>query len=42
MSETFEPFYTRSYSRDKTKKAVGLGYILQRRDWKVLGIPIVE
>jgi len=39
IPKLFEPFYTRSYSRDKTKSGTGLGLYIVRRSLERLDIP---
>lgn len=39
VAKLFEPFYTRSYSRDKTESGTGLGLYIVKRDLERLGIP---
>lgn len=38
IQKLFEPFYTRSYSRDKTKSGTGLGLYIVKRSLERLGI----
>jgi len=38
LPKLFEPFYTRSYSRDKTKSGTGLGLFIVKRNLERLGI----
>lgn len=39
LTKLFEPFYTRSYSRDKTKSGTGLGLYIVRTSLEKLGVP---
>lgn len=39
LAKLFEPFYTRSYSRDKAKSGTGLGLYIVRRSLERLNIP---
>jgi len=39
LPKLFEPFYTRSYSRDKSKSGTGLGLYIVKRSLERLGIP---
>lgn len=39
LSKLFEPFYTRSYNRDKTQSGTGLGLYIVGRNLDRLAIP---
>lgn len=39
IPKLFEPFYTRSFSRDKAESGTGLGLYIVKRDLERLGIP---